>query len=126
NLQLLPVQWGGLLSISGGGRLWHGLPVVRRPAGRRGLRRQRVADRHGVPRYGLRGRGLSEQSQYGRIRRVRLLTLGRRFVRRLLVGALLLLGGLGMAAPPAHAQYCGTALGGNAHNIYSSFYTSGI
>lgn len=47
-------------------------------------------------------------------------------MRRLLVGALLLLGGLALAAPPAQAQYCGTALGGGVHNIYSNSYTSGL
>ncbi len=42
---------------------------------------------------------------------------------RRLLGALLLLGGLWMAAPPAHGQYCGS-VGGNT-TLLTSFYTSG-
>jgi len=44
-------------------------------------------------------------------------------VRRLL-GALLLLGGLGIAAPAAHGQYCGS-VGGNT-TMLSGMYTGGI
>ncbi len=45
---------------------------------------------------------------------------------RRLLGALLLLGGLWLTTPAAHAQYCGSVLSGGANNYYSSFYTSGL
>jgi hypothetical protein len=44
-------------------------------------------------------------------------------VRRLL-GALLLLGGLWIAAPSAHGQYCGSVAGNNSQ--FAGYYTSGL
>jgi hypothetical protein len=45
---------------------------------------------------------------------------------RQLLGALLLLGGLLLAAPPAHGQYCGQGFGGGQNNLYAANYTGGI
>ncbi|HZU05867.1 MAG TPA: hypothetical protein VFB73_07835 [Chloroflexota bacterium] len=43
---------------------------------------------------------------------------------RRIIGALLLLGGLWMAAPPAHGQYCGS--GGGNTPLLAGYYTSGL
>lgn len=47
-------------------------------------------------------------------------------MRRAWLGILLLLGGLLVAAPPAHGQYCGTLGSNGAAALYAAAYTGGL